>query len=148
MKTQTAKLVVAAFVSAIVQLSRSKRYPRTSSQGSPRLNLTTMKTRLSSLTPVYTLGFASCFPIALQADTPPQIIETHRRIVMKYLISTKLKSLLICLLMSLLSTVARAQAQVELTSIRSTSNGVSLSNAAVDLARKANPKTKFNTKKF
>jgi hypothetical protein len=34
-----------------------------------------MKTRLSSLTPVYALGFAFWFPIALQADTPPQVID-------------------------------------------------------------------------
>lgn len=34
-----------------------------------------MNTRLSSLTPVCALGFAFCFPIALQADTPPQIID-------------------------------------------------------------------------
>jgi pimeloyl-ACP methyl ester carboxylesterase len=37
---------------------------------------------------------------------------------------TRLESLLICLLMSLFSTVARAQAPVELTSITSTTNGV------------------------
>ena len=37
---------------------------------------------------------------------------------------TRLESLLICLLMSLLSTAAQAQAPVELTSITSTTNGV------------------------
>ena len=43
---------------------------------------------------------------------------------MKNLIPTKPKRLLICLLMSLLSTAARAQAPIELTSITSTTNGV------------------------
>ncbi len=43
---------------------------------------------------------------------------------MKNLIHTKLKSLLACLLLSLVSNAARAQAPIELTSITSTTNGV------------------------
>jgi pimeloyl-ACP methyl ester carboxylesterase len=43
---------------------------------------------------------------------------------MKNLISTKPKSLLLCLAMGLVSTAAQAQAPVELTSLTSTSNGV------------------------
>jgi len=47
------------------------------------------------------------------------LIETLRRETL-----TRLESLLICLLLSLLSTAARAQAPVELTAITSTTNGI------------------------
>ena len=43
---------------------------------------------------------------------------------MKCLISTKLESLLVCLVMSLLTTAVKAQAPVELTAVTSTTNGV------------------------